>query len=271
MSALAEDATFTFVSYDGSKLPKDPNVRAQIRRRAMRHTATIRKQTGGYGRHNPSQFDVLLLGPDEQTEGPKSSIAALPNNIPHIRPKKDRTSDQIAARTRAMSDLTASWRTALCPSPECPFVTGMSRNYYLLNLASPLTVLRLGVSTLSYFKPDYSCIGETLSKMPPHMKSRRLLSFIPSRYGHVPSITHATDCLIARLGHITQSGGKLSARRDLATLKAYAKALKSLQEAIDDERLRITPETLCAAEILGLFEVCHLVDFRTIPAGSDRF
>lgn len=197
----------------------------------MKHTATIRKQTGGYGRRNPSQFDILQLGPNKQTEDLMSSIAALPNNITHVRQKKDGTSDQITAKTRAMSDLTASWRTALCPSPECPWVTDMSRNYYLLNLASPLTVLRLGVSTLSYFNPDYSCIGETLSKMPP--LCRRLLSFIPSRYGHVPSITHATDCLIARLG-ITQSGAKLSARRDLATLKAYAKALKSLQEAIDD-------------------------------------
>lgn len=240
----------------------------------MRHTATIRKQAGGYGRHNPSQFDILLLGPVEHTEDLNSNGSALPNNTVHVRQRKDTVISRIAARTRAMSDHNASWRTALCPSPECPFVTAMSRNYYLLNLASPLTVLRLGVSTLSYFYHDYSCIGETLSKMPPHIRSRRLLSFIPSRYGHVPSITHATDCLIARLGHIIQSGGKLSARRDLATLKSYARALKSLQEAIDDEKLRITPETLCAAEILGLFEVCNSVNFSQFcndSCSSDRF
>ncbi len=130
-----------------------------------------------------------------------------------------------------------------------------SLDYSLLNLATPLTVLHVGISTLSYFSPDVGRIGETLSGMPIGAAQQRLLSFIPSRYGRVPSITHAADCLIARLGQVVREGGSLSPTRDVAALKSYARALRAIQEAIDDENLRTVPETLCAVELLGLFEV----------------
>ena len=98
------------------------------------------------------------------------------------------------------------WRTSLLPTTLCgSFVTPLCQNYSLLNLASALTVPHLGVSRLSYFKSDISGIGVILSKMPAYLETSRLLSFIPSRYGYVSSITHATDCLIARLGQIVQA------------------------------------------------------------------
>lgn len=257
MKGSTQDQGYAFVTYDGSKLSEDPNVRGLIRRRAMRHTAAIRKKTGGYGKHNVTQFPVLLLGPEEQNEDPESCATTLPYRTPHGYHGKDTPINQIAAKRMVLPDLGASWRITIDHPPASPFVSDISRNYYLLNLASRLTVLRLGVSTLSYLRLDNGCIGEILSRMPPYIKTRRVLSFIPSRYGHVSSITHATDCLIAGFSYIVQSGGKLSPTLDLATLRAYARALRSLQEAIDDEELRMTPETLCAAELLGLFEVCH--------------
>jgi hypothetical protein len=39
-------------------------------------------------------------------------------------------------------------------------------------------------------------------------------------------------------------------------LSLYGKALESLQDALNDPRQCIEPETLCATELLTLFEVC---------------
>ncbi|KAH8890600.1 hypothetical protein GQ53DRAFT_650265 [Thozetella sp. PMI_491] len=130
-------------------------------------------------------------------------------------------------------------------------------DYSLLDLATPLTVLHLGISTLSYFGSETCCIAKTLSTMPTSVESRRLVAFIPSRYGRVPSVTYATDCLVLRLGQIARAGRLALKENDIATVKPYIKALRALQESIDDEDMRISPETLCASELLGLFELLN--------------
>ncbi len=102
---------------------------------------------------------------------------------------------------------------------------------------------------------NLSCIGNVISGLPPKIESRRLFSFIPSRYGHVASITHATDCLIARIRQFAQAAAGRSPEEDAAALNSYTKALRSLRDDINDENLRMLPETLCATELLGFFEV----------------
>src|ERR1700760_2414424 len=92
-----------------------------------------------------------------------------------------------------------------------------------LNLATTTTVLYLGISKLSYFKSDCPCSGKALSRLPTYLESRRLLSFIPSRYGRVASISHATNCLIARLGYIAEKKGKWAPEEDVIALKYYSK------------------------------------------------
>lgn len=129
----------------------------------------------------------------------------------------------------------------------------------MLNLINPLTVHHLGISTLSCFRPEMDCIGKTLGNMPSSAHERRLLSFIPSLYGHVPSVTYATDCIIARLQQLIRVKDGWSTSRDVASLKPYTKALTALQVAIDDQSLRTLPETLCAVQLLGIFEVSQLI------------
>lgn len=257
MKGSSQNGAFTFVSYEGAKLPKDPNVRDMIRRRAMRHTASIRKQNGGYRKHNVSQLPMWLLQPDVRQDNPSSGATGMATDPPPTQySDEEAQGTTVVARTEATAASDTYWFTSLYYPPTDIFMRTMSQNYSLLHLASPMTVLHLGISTLSYFRPDCTCVGETLSKMPRHLKNRRLLSFIPSRYGLVSSLTHATDSIIARLDHIVRSKGIRSSEWDTVALKHYAKALKSLQEAIDDENLRMAPETLCAVELLGIFEVC---------------
>ncbi|EHK47301.1 hypothetical protein TRIATDRAFT_217905, partial [Trichoderma atroviride IMI 206040] len=86
------------------------------------------------------------------------------------------------------------------------------------------------------------------------MDSRQLLSFIPSRYTTICSVTHAVDCLATRLEQI-MIHATLSGRQEVIVLQHYTSALRATQEAIDNEAKRTAPETLCATELLGIFEV----------------
>jgi hypothetical protein len=51
---------------------------------------------------------------------------------------------------------------------------------------------------------------------------------------------------------------------EATVLLHYTKALRALQAALDDETQRMTPETLCATELLGVYEVRLLM---TLPYG----
>ncbi|KAH8817370.1 hypothetical protein F5884DRAFT_779171 [Xylogone sp. PMI_703] len=265
MTDYAQDGQYTFVSYKGSELPKDPNVRNSIHRRAMKHGAAIRKRNGGYGRYNIGQFPVQHQILEVQGEDPPSSIiATLPDSMSHEHQKEASriTEDPKSTKTMSMSihniAIADAYRhTSFQRSHLGDFLTKSPHDYSLLSLATPLTVLHLGISSLSYFRPDLDCIGRTLSKMSAYPESQRLLSYIPSRYGHVPSITYATDCLLARLGEIARTQGILSSEGSVTALKLHTKALRSIQEAIDDESLRLMPETLCAVELLAIYELLH--------------
>lgn len=228
-----ESGKFVFVSYEGSKLSTDSNVRDVIRRRAMKHTATIRKKSGGYRKHNVGQLPIEFQQPsgcrDEDTH-----IAG------------------IAAFTG-----TRYWKASLSPPPTDSFMIAMVKTPSLLKLASPVTTLHLGISKLFCFRADCVCFGKVVSKMPAYLESQRLLSFISNRYGCVASVTHAANCLIARLGHIVETRGRWSPDSDPIALKYYSRAIGSIQEAINDESLRTMLETLCSVQLLGMFEVCR--------------
>lgn len=149
----------------------------------------------------------------------------------------------------------------LTPPPQDPTTAVLSQRFPILTYAAPLTVLHVGFSNFCYSKSDFTCIGLTLSVLSKEplcsgdLEKRRLFSHIPSRYGHHLPLTYATDCVVARLEHIIRLGGKWCAYLDQASLPPYIKALQSLQEVLADEKRRMEPETLCAVELLGMFEV----------------
>lgn len=122
--------------------------------------------------------------------------------------------------------------------PNTPAVT--ANDHSLLLSLAPLTGLRLGVAI---------CTNDVLWS--PRIGSTKVFSFIPSRYGHVPALTCATDCVVAK--RRTMLTGRIEG--EALVLERYSKALRALQAALDDESQRCSPETLCAAQLLGVFEV----------------
>lgn len=139
---------------------------------------------------------------------------------------------------------------------QTPGEPEMNKYFAMMSLVSPIAGLHLGIATLSRFATDESLAGDVFRAPLPFSKldSRQLLSFIPSRYSTICSVTHAVDCLIARIEQIMLHT-ILSGRQELIVLQHYTNALRATQEAIDNEAKRMAPETLCATEFLGIFEV----------------
>lgn len=127
-------------------------------------------------------------------------------------------------------------------------------NYELLRIKhgfdiislSPLTTLHIGRAAVEHFIEDSS-------QLPSVFKYQRwsYLSYLPSRYGHITCLNCATDCVVARLRQIASP----SLVRSSSVVSLYVNALKSLQSALDDPIQSLHPETLCATELLTLFEV----------------
>lgn len=118
----------------------------------------------------------------------------------------------------------------------------------ILNI-SPLTSLHIGRAAVEYFITDPSRLTQLL-----RYKQWSYLSYLPSRYGHGSCLDHATDCVVARLRQMVSPATHYDEAR---VVSLYVKALKSLQLALDDPSQCLQPETLCATELLTLFEVCQ--------------
>jgi hypothetical protein len=121
----------------------------------------------------------------------------------------------------------------------------IEEDFDILNL-SPLTGLHLGRAGIEYFTSD-----NFQAKAIFQQKQWSYLSYIPSRYGHTQCLSQATDCVVARLRWMVSSGYR---SEETVVLSLYNKALKSLQVALNDPQQCVQPETLCATELLTLFE-----------------
>lgn len=230
----------------------------------MKDIATARRQKGDYGKHNLLQVPLFLeqnhLDEDRTCGPPTPSDGAL-----RIRNRDGSESDEASAvgSKRWSRRSPVSERHLAIPGTLRLDFAILADLSLLLDLV-PLTGLRLGIATLSHLEPEST---HTKSFSASHIGSRKLLSFIPSRYGKVPSLTHATDCVVAKLRQMLLSPESRSTKGDTLVLTHYTKALRALQAALDDESQQVTPETLCATVLLGVFEVsrsalCHDFTFE---------
>lgn len=230
MPKQPSDAPFSFVNYQGPNLNTDVQARRRIRQQAMRNTAMARRQRGDYGKHNMRQYPVFVQPRDGHP---------LHNELKDGRDPKD------------MQDFQSS-------SLSAPFAFQdplMPKQFSILLNLMPLTGLRLGVGTLSHYLYEPAQPKDRI--ITAQASSQRLLSFIPSRYGHVSLLRHATDCVIAKLHYESQPVEHRSPKSDVKALMYYQKALKALQQALLDEREWAKPETLCATQLLGIFEALN--------------
>lgn len=81
---------------------------------------------------------------------------------------------------------------------------------------------------------------------------RSYLQYIPSRYGTSECLTAATNCVLGKVKMIL-APHLFSCQETMIYL--YAKALKTLQDAISDDSKCLDSDVLCATQLLSLHEV----------------
>jgi hypothetical protein len=211
----------------------------------MKHTATGWKQKGAYRKHNLGQYPIFLEANNQS------------NDFSHSGKSPPRTVPFNCTRARISTNCLASSPAIPISYPELVVAKRLS---LLLHL-TPLTWPRLGMVQFAECSAS-----STLPLSTQHFGSRKLLSFLPSRYGHVPALSHATDCVLAKLQQIMLPPDNRSAGGQAKILMHYSKALRALQVALNDESQRTTAETLCAMELLGFFEVRTYKLMSTSPS-----
>lgn len=159
--------------------------------------------------------------------------------------------ETVVARKR-MAEVSFPRYRLVYPPSSVPLDTLMPDSFSILNLA-PLLGLRLGISTLSHFAQSVDEIAQVLSEGIPG--SKRLLTYIPQRYGHVPSLTHATNCVVAQLRLIMDQGRGVAKTQHIV-LRHHTKAVKAIQVALSSKTECLQAETLLAVQLLGVFDVC---------------
>lgn len=78
------------------------------------------------------------------------------------------------------------------------------------------------------------------------------IDFLPSRSGHSLALDSAIQCLVAGLRDLALPAAYQSS---IKTLACYSRALEALQDSLSQPRQRFSSETLCATQLLGIFEV----------------
>lgn len=79
------------------------------------------------------------------------------------------------------------------------------------------------------------------------------LKFLPCRLGHSSSLDSTIACLASAL---RDSRLPDSSRSHVKTLSRYNQALRDLQSTLNDPEESLAAETLCATQLLGIYEVC---------------
>ena len=82
-------------------------------------------------------------------------------------------------------------------------------------------------------------------------RCRSYLQFVPSLYGTSEVITAAANCLLGKAKAVLTPNHPC---REL-NLRLYAKALRSLQTAIQNQDTCSSADVLCATQLLSLHEV----------------
>lgn len=272
---------FHFVNYEGPSLPEDPTVRTLIRRQAMHDVAVDRRARGNYGQTNLRQVPIFANGwgvsstsaPATEETTSTSSKGKKKNKANAKAKRAPRPLSQSSHSTNLSLTLPASFYTSSSSSSSLPtsinFPDGATTEKFalLLNLV-PLTGLRLGIGKLSSFQLD---LARGQSSRPPSpstftpfdLGNPKLAHYITSRYSDsgdndkAPALRYATDAVIAQLRQVAlrAKGTPASPFSQDATLLLYNKALRAVQAALDDDKQRLTEETLCATELLAVFEL----------------
>ena len=266
MSDSRSNAGFQFVnaSIANPQAAQDKEVRALIRKHAMKQASVTRRRQGNYGKHNLRQDRIFYVaatdhfvaghlcinsGHEDEELHEYEKESARPCSGPHLtRPDVQPSPGKFLWKSRLPPTLSLQGYEAVVAAS----------NFDVVDL-SALVSLRLGRFACMKFSADPSKLTGLLS-----CSHTSYLTYLPSRYGHSTCLNDAVDCIIARVQQIIFP---TDAKLNSMVILRYIKALNSLQKALYSPVECYEAEVLCATEILALYEVSVLS--RVIRRGSN--
>ncbi|KAL8802495.1 MAG: hypothetical protein Q9200_006567 [Gallowayella weberi] len=241
-------------SLDGTR-PRDPKVRTLIRRQAISKAAKARRRSHTWGNHD------LPKSPISQTtcEQEKRKCGLSSPRGDNIEPTTDiqrlNPTDSVVPFAEWPKPANGGLHQlrGIRPSASIP-ASPSSTGYEAMRIRfgvdvvrlSGLTGLHVGAYTAQPLRENPDRLLEVL-----HRERWSYLEYVPSRFGQTRCLDEAICCIAALVRLWITGVGK----PDFVTLELYSRALRSLQLAINDPLLYHTPDVLCAAEIMSIFEL----------------
>ncbi|KAL8737151.1 MAG: hypothetical protein Q9181_001969 [Wetmoreana brouardii] len=111
---------------------------------------------------------------------------------------------------------------------------------------SALTAVHVGRATAQPLHANPARLLDILRS-----KQWSYFDFLPGRFGQTQCLDDAICCVAARVRQWITTHGEPCRQ----TLGLYARAVKSLQAALDDPATQFHPNVLCATEVLSIFEL----------------
>ena len=250
MASMVPVSDLVWINSDGHK-PVNPRIRRIIRQQAMnRAVAQRRYKATAHGNCNVPQC------PECSTLLPHDDLGCMPRTS-QTDQRRDGCVDLVKAVVkRTGSAAPASTNSSLILLPGSLNSTGYEamRNRYdfdLLDL-SGLTPLHIGKTTAQPLQQTPSRLREVL-----RCRQWSYFSYLPRRFGNTQCLDDAIRCVSARVRQwLTNPAGPT-----YPILLLYSKAVTSLQAALDDISQCMSPDVLCAVQILSIFELLDL-DYR---------
>ncbi|TVY32632.1 Uncharacterized protein LSUB1_G007880, partial [Lachnellula subtilissima] len=257
-------------------VPRDLAIRALIRKQAMKKASAARRRDGNYGKHNLRQLPVFVVDQEnnngqtpvevkQQSRSPDESASSSSASKKSIGPctggkhveekhKAVRSNGNKADKNGNGNGVDRQRWLAQTLTNNVPGSLS-AKGYELTSMKSDFDILDLStLATLHIGRAARAALSQNPYHLIYQLRSRKqwsYLSYLPSLYGHVPCLSDAADCVIARARQIISPHENWEA----AVITFYVKALDSLQKALDNPKQRYKPEVLCATEILALYEL----------------
>lgn len=258
---MSSNNPFVFINTSDPRLPANHGTRLTIRKQAMAKAAAARKQKGNYGKFNllqrpPQEIDATGAsnGQSDRNDMPRHEAQRVTvRNLEQITQTITIESDpsQSAAATSAVPTFSEHASLQRPTIPASMPLTG----YEAMRAQSNVDILDLSALTTYHVS---RITAQQLATKPSYLinilrhRQWSFLSYVPSRWGNTLCLDHAVRCVVSRVQDYVSSPTGLPSPQ---SLKQYAVAIASLQEALGDPRQATSPDVLCATEVMALYEV----------------
>ncbi|KAB5562766.1 hypothetical protein GE09DRAFT_1109617 [Coniochaeta sp. 2T2.1] len=254
--------SFEFVVQQGDKAFSKVT-QTKIRRQAMKAVAAARRQTGQYGKHNLRQHEISYTSTESSSDSSLSPTAvpvggdAECDSRAVVHKKRSNTGgrggEHYPKGETEPLDPDQAVLAALHKLSSTMFHSELE--LFMMDYSiqpadlSALTTIHIAPVASAIFTAEPSKLRDLLA-----CRQWSYFEHLYSRYGQSPCLDDAIRCLIIVCQGILAPSPKTSSGMILAQ---YGKALKSLQEAINEPTGWANVDTLCATNILQLFSAVY--------------